>query len=406
MGKIKSIIAATVLLALATTLAPAANAATAPKPTATPTAAPIVLPAVTGVSATWVTTEGFLIGWNPITSAVKSSVTGYTVSAYQGSTLLPQTCVVSNAATSECVFSNSKVPFGFKPYVRYTFSVVANSKNGNGPAATSNSAGWFGAPGYPSFVVGKTISDSQIDVRWIPDASTGGVPLTGYKVFYWPLNRDNEQKMIASTTNTVSITGLSKSTWYVIAVQSCNYYGCSTSDWAYQATTPSSSATSTKLLPNTLNGGNASTTCWDAIINGGSASNGSLTVTRNTSACPAAIAPATWPQVDVNANVSQNQPIATKFNPNSDFSLANASYSMSYKWNDTNITTTNFTRSRSLAPRTYESLTPKVCTIIQKNGATNAHYVSPGTCTIRMSIAADETYLATPWITSSFTVKP
>ena len=405
MGKIKALIAATALLALATAITPAANAATAPKATPTPT--PVVIPAVTGVSATWATLEGFVVGWNPITSAAKSVVTGYTVSVSQGSTVVPQTCVVTNVAASECVFSSSKVPFGFKPYVRYTFTVVANSKNGNGPAlAPSNPAGWFGAPGYPSFVVAKTISDSQIDVKWIPDASTGGVSLTGYKVYYWPLNRDNEQKLVTSEDNSVSISGLEKSTWYVIAVQSCNYYGCSTSDWAYQATTPAAASTSTTLLPRTLNGGNASTTCWDYVIDGGNATSTALTVKKAPTGCPAPVTPLSWPQVDVYATSSPNLPIATKFNPKSSFSLASASYSMAYKWNDSQLTGAAFTRSRSLAPRNYESLTPAVCSIIQKKSEPHAHYLMPGTCTIRMSIATDETYLATPWITSSFTVRP
>jgi hypothetical protein len=103
---------------------------------------------------------------------------------------------------------------------------------------------------------------------------------------------------------------------------------------------------------------------------------------------------------------SPNLPIATKFNPRSSFSLAGASYSMSFKWNDTDLTTSRWTRTRSLAPRTYESLTPNVCIVVMKNGTQQARYLAPGTCTIRMSIAADETFEATAPITSSFVVKP
>ena len=75
------------------------------------------------------------------------------------------------------------------------------------------------------------------------------------------------------------------------------------------------------------------------------------------------------------------------------------------QWNDSQLTAGVYTRSRSLAARSYESLTPTVCSIIQKKGEPHAHYLMPGKCTIRMSIAADETYVATPWITSSFTVR-
>lgn len=400
MGKIKRLIAIAALVTFASVSSLAATAAPAPK--AAPTPVQVSIPAVTGVSATWVTGEGFVVNWAPIAYSAKTPVTGYTVTASSG-----QVCKVSGAATSECVFSSSKVPFGFKPYVRYTFTVVANAAQANSAAsAPSNAAGWFGAPGYPGFVVTKTISDNQIDVKWIPDSSTGGISLSGYKVYYWPLNRDNEQKMIPSLDNSVSITGIEKSTWYVIAVQSCTYYGCSTSDWAFQATTPAAASTSTTLLPRMINGGKASTICWDYVIDGGSATSASMTVRKAPSACPAATAPSSWPTVDPTATTSPNLPIATKFNPKSNFSLANASYSMSYKWNDLGIFSSNFTRTRSLAPRVYESLTPAVCSIITKNGSTYTHLNKAGVCTIRMSIQADETFAATPWITSSFTVKP
>lgn len=374
-------------------LAPAALAAT-------PT--PVAVPAVTGVSATWVTGEGFIVNWVPISGTAKSSVTGYTVTSSAG-----QTCTVSGSSSQECVFSSSKVPFGFKPFLKYTFTVVANAGKVTGAvSAPSNAAGWYGAPAYPTFVAGKTISDNQLEVQWIPDAFTGGAPINGYKLYYWPLNQDSLKKMVTSSTNRVSLVGLTKSTWYVIAVQSCNYYGCTTADWAFQATTPAAASTSKTLLPRIINGGSASTTCWNAILDGGNPLSSSATLTKALTACPVPVKPSTWPLVDPTAVNTPNLPIATKFNPKSSFSLANASYSMSYKWNDSDINTTNYTRTRSLAPRTYESLTPSVCSIIMKNGVQQAHYLSAGTCTIRMSIAADETYVATAPITSSFVVKP
>jgi len=374
-------------------LAPSALAATP---------APVTIPAVAGVSATWVTGEGFIVNWVPVSGTAKSSVTGYTVTSSTG-----QTCLASGFASNECVFSSSKVPFGFKPFIKYTFTVVANAGKLSGPvSAPSNSVGWFGAPAYPTFVAGKTVSDNQLDVQWIPDEFTGGAPINGYKVYYWPLNQDAEKKMVTSSTNSVSLVGLTKSTWYVIAVQSCNYYGCTTSDWAYQATTPAAASTSKTLLPRTISGGSASTTCWNAILDGGNPASTSATLIKALTACPVPVKPSTWPQVDPTATKSPNLPIATKFSPKSSFSLANASYSMSYKWNDTNINTTNFTRTRSLAPRNYESLTPSVCSIILKDGVQQAHYLSAGTCTIKMTIAEDETYEATAPITSSFVVKP
>lgn len=376
-----------------------ASPAATPTPTASATPSPI--PVVTGVSATWATLEGFIIDWSPIAGAAASGVTGYLVTGSNGNT-----CAVGPSA-SECVFSNSKVPFGFKPFQRYTFTVQANTAKGLGAASKpSNSAGWFGAPAYPTMVVAKTITDNRIDVKWVPDSFTGGVPLSGYKIYYWPLNKDNEQKYLESGTNSVTISGLNKSTWYVIAVQSCNYFGCSTSDWDFQATTPVAATTSKSLLPTMINGGNANTTCWDAVWDGGNPASAASTYAPNASACPAAVAPSNYPQVDPSANKAPNLPIATKFDPSSRFSLANASYSMAYKWNDLSISTGNFSYSRSLAPKTYTSMTPAVCSIIQKAGVPQAHFLKAGTCTITMTIAADETFNATPAMSSSFVVRP
>ena len=381
----------------------AATAAT-PKPTPTPTPTPTVapIPQVTGVSATWATQEGFVVDWQTPATAAAAKVTGYVVTASTGAT-----CNVSGISTTECVFSNSVVPFGFKPYVRYTFTVAAKSATATGPvSAASNPAGWFGAPGYPGFITMKTISDNEIDLKWIPSASTGGISLTGYKVYYWPLSDDHAQKMVTTTTNSVSITGLVKSSWYVFTIASCNYYGCSNSDWAFQATTPAAASTSRSLLPNMINGGNASTTCWDAVLDGGKSSSTSATYTKALSACPAAAAPTTWPAVDASATTSPNLPIATLFNAKSRFSIASTSYSMAYKWNDNNLDAGAFSYSRSLATKVFVSNTPNVCSVIQKNGSSNAHYLAPGVCSITMTIPADATYAATAPITSSFTVRP
>ena len=399
-GNISGASAATATATPKPTVAPKVLVKATPTPTPTPTVAPI--PQVAGVSATWATQEGFLVGWQIPATATAAKVTGYVVTASNGSV-----CKVSGAQTNECTFSNSVVPFSFKPYLRYTFTVAAVSATGTGPESEpSNSAGWFGAPGYANFITMKTVSDNQIDLKWIPSASTGGVSLTGYKIYYWPLSNDHDQKMVTSTTNSVSISGLTKSNWYVFTIATCNYYGCSNADWAFQATTPAGPNTSTKLLPRMLNGGNASTTCWDAVLDGGSASSTSATYTKSLSACPAAAAPTSWPAVDSTAVNSPNLPIATAFKPNSRFNISATSYSMSYKWNDNNLEAGAFSYSRSLAKKVFVSNTPTVCSVIDKNGSQNAHYLAPGLCSITMTIPADATYSVTAPITSSFTVRP
>jgi hypothetical protein len=81
------------------------------------------------------------------------------------------------------VFSQQLVSLRFVPY---TFTVVANSKSGNSaPSAPSNAISWTSAPGYPAPVLTRAVSDTQIDVEWVPSTSTGGLSNYGYNVIRW-----------------------------------------------------------------------------------------------------------------------------------------------------------------------------------------------------------------------------
>jgi hypothetical protein len=143
-----------------------------------------------------------------------SRVKSFTVTASNGAL-----CTVNGWSNTECVYSNSVVPFPFKPYLPYTFKVTANGAEGAGPlSARSNPAGWSGAPDYSTFITATTKSDtsnrSELGSRsWHWWRS----PLTGFKVYDWPLNKDNLQKVVTSTDYATTLTGLTPSTWYVIS---------------------------------------------------------------------------------------------------------------------------------------------------------------------------------------------
>ena len=395
--RIKSVV---IGLAVAGLTATSAYAAT---PTPTPTPAAIALPTLTGVSATWSTKTGFIVDWVPLDSKYSSRVKSFTVTASNGAI-----CTVGGWSNNECVYSNSFVPFPFKPFIAYTFKVTANGAEGAGPiSAPSNPAGWYGAPNYSTVVTATTLSDTSIQVNWVPDPGTGGVPLTGFKVYYWPLNKDNLQKVASSTDYSTVLTGLTPSTWYVISLTTCNYYGCSASDWVFKATSPYTTSVTTTKLPTMINGGSAATTCFDAVLNGGSPSSTSATKTKNPTPCPTPAAPAKpWAPVVPTATTDPNGPIATKFAQHAWFTFdAGYAYSMSYKWNDQGLA--RFTSSRSLAPRVYTSLTPAVCSIVNSPTAGwSAHFLAPGTCTISLSIPADATYNAAGPFLSSMKVNP
>ena len=380
-----------------------ASTAIAASPTPTPTATAIALPTPSGVSATWSTRTGFIVDWAALDSKYSARVKSFTVTASNGAV-----CTANGWSSTECVYSNNVVPFPFKPFTAYTFKVTANGAEGAGPLSSpSNSAGWYGAPNYSTFVTATTKSDTSIEVNWVPDPGTGGVPLTGFKVYYWPLNKDNLQKVVTSTDYTTTLTGLTPSTWYVIALTTCNYYGCSASDWVFKATSPYTTTVTTTKLPTMINGGSASTTCFDKVMDGGTASNGTVTVTKNPTPCPVPTPPAKpWAAVVPTATTDPNGPIATKFNQRAWFTFdPGYAYSMSYKWNDQGLE--RFTFSRSLADRVYTSLTPAVCSIIKSPTAGwSAHFLSPGTCTISLTIPADATYQAAGPFTSSIKVNP
>jgi hypothetical protein len=132
-------------------------------------------PTPTNVGAYFKVEAGYMVNWS--IPANTSGITGYTVTSSGG-----QSCKVSGPNQNQCTFPIS----GFKPYVGYTFTVVANSKSGDSvSSAPSNVATWFSAPGYPAPVLTKVISDTQIDVEWVPNTFTGGISNYGYKVIRW-----------------------------------------------------------------------------------------------------------------------------------------------------------------------------------------------------------------------------
>ena len=363
-----------------------------------------IVPAPTNVGAYFKVEQGYLVSWSIPTST--TGITGYTVTSSGG-----QICKNSNPLDNQCTFDSRT----FKPFQPYTFTVVANSKSGDSaPSAPSNPATWNSAPGYPAPVLTKTISDTQIDITWVPSLFTGGIPNYGYKVIRWEAQLNgygdpkNETRVDTLTSNTFSsATGLKPSTWYVFAVQQCNALGCSTSDWSYAATTPKVGAALTWRPPMMINGGNAATTCWNAVWDGGTAaSTGKFT--KLTKCGSAVIDPSQYPKIDPSATEEQIPNLVNKFTQGIFFGGWQEKYSLA-TWQKLKLTLTPYLSLSSksvmrgfLIQPVITSNTPNVCTV----SAMQVNFISVGTCTLTASAPGNSIWQPSRAFTNSFVITP
>lgn len=393
MKKSIRLITALVLGAVAVNI-PAANAAT---------------PVVTDVGAYFKVENGWFVSWT--LPADKNGVTGYTVVASNGAK-----CIVTSPNINQCLYSSTTIPNPFKPLTPYIFSVVTNTKSGDSAAsAPSNVAKWVSAPGIGSTPLANVVSDTQVDITWVPSVSDGGLSLYGYKVTYWEaiLNAYGDpngatQKDFLTVNTFASLTGLKPSTWYVINVSACNALGCTANNtWRYVATTPKVGAALTWRPPTMISGGTASTTCWKATWDGGTAA-AAGSVIKSSTACPGmVINPANYPKVDPTATIDQVPSLVNKLNQNIFFGGWQNQYSMSafaktggLPWFAyLSLTSKSYMRGFIIEP-VLVSNTPKTCSIDGKI----IRFLAVGTCTVTASAPGDAIWLPSRAMTNSFNI--
>ena len=391
----------------------ASHAATTPAkaaPTASPTPTPIPQPiAPTNVGAYFKVEIGYMVSWSLPTNLL--GVTGYTVTASNGAK-----CNVSGATNNQCIYSGSTVPNPFSPFVSYTFTVVTNSSVGtSAPSAPSNAATWFSAPGYPAPLLTKVISDTAINVEWVPSTSTGGIPNYGYRLTYWEVtlnsmgDPNNATRVEFMTTKTsASITGLKPSTWYVFGVSQCNALGCSMSDWNYVATTPKVGAALTWKPPVSVNGGSAATTCWDAVLNGGTAATTGSFTKAPVKCAGITIDPSKYPVIDPTATQENLPNLVNKFNQNLYIGMWQPNYSLA-TWGKIglpwvpylSLSSKSYLRGFLITPLVVSN-SPSVCTVI----GTTINLLSVGTCSITASAPGNNIWLPAKPMTNTFQIIP
>ena len=375
--------------------APMANAAT---------------PVVTDVGAYFKVEDGWFVSWT--LPADKTGITGYTVIASTNGAK----CVIKSATINQCVYQSTTIPNPFRPVTPYTFTVITNSKTGDSsPSTPSNVATWLSAPSGGSTPLANVISDTQVDIAWVPSSDDGGLRLYGYKVTFWEAilnawgdpNGSTQQDFITGKTF-ASLTGLKPSTWYVINVAACNALGCTSNNtWRYVATTPKVGAALTWKPPVVINGGSANTTCWKATIDGGTAAVAGTT-TKSSTACPGQIInPANYPKIDPSATVDQIPSLVNKLNQNIYLGGWQKNYSISVysKFGGLgwlpylSLTSKSYMRGFIIEP-VLVSNTPSVCSIDGKK----IKLIALGTCTVSASAPGNGIWLPSRSMSNSFNI--
>ena len=361
--------------------------------------------AVTGVSAFYRVDLGYMVGWTLPSNT--SKINGYTVTSSPGNFQ----CVVRGTVSNKCTFTNQQL--GFKE--TYTFTVTINGVDGNGPvSAPSNSIRHSSIPYAPQIPLAKVVSDTAIDIAWVPDPNDGGAPLYGYRVHVWESQANGDPGAVAHTSvalkPNLSVTNLKPSTLYVINVASCNANGCNSADkWTYISTTGPKGLSAIRP-PRVISGGNASTTCWNRTLDAGNASSTGVTITKNSYSCTSPyVDPANYPKIDPTATELSKTPLATRFAQSAGFMGWSKTYSMK-EWSKTggNAWFAYFSASSKhptlgfTIPPLIVSKSPTICSVEDKW----IKFLAPGECLLEGSVGGNNIWLPSGVATSRFTIIP
>ena len=339
---------------------------------------------VSGVSAYYRVDLGYKVGWTLPTS--RTNVVGYTVTANPGG----KTCIVNSSSATECTYSASTL--GYTGL--YNFTVTTRLKTGQTfISGVSNTVGARSIPSAPLLASATTASDTQVDVAWVPSSKDGGSPVIGYKVTYWesdgfgqPVGSTRVEVMSVDTH--VSLVDLTPSTMYIINVATCNALGCNSYNyWLHSATTPNTDAINNIQFPTLISGGNASTDCFDSILDGNTGE-----IVAGSECAGVVIDPSTYPVVDPSAT-DIDPVLATKFANKATLSLA-TSYSLK-TWGPIGISWFAYFKSASKSVTQgfttdthLWSVNPTVCDVVDKKIVLK----SVGTCKIYGYVDGDNTW--------------
>ena len=223
-----------------------------PSPTA-------VAASITGTSASLTWTAPTLSGSTIQSYVVESSSDG-------GATWTTVTSAVAREATSYSVT-------GLTPGAAYSFRVAAQSSAGVGAfsEATPRRAAALvsvAVPGAPASVT-ATATIGGVNLSWNLPATDGGLSITDYAVEYQPAGGAWTRAIEpASTTRSVSVTGLVPNTSYLFRVAAVNALGQGAWSTTSTGVTPTATKPAAPTLGTVTAGNGLATISWSAVTGG------------------------------------------------------------------------------------------------------------------------------------------
>jgi hypothetical protein len=214
----------------------------------TPTAA--TAPAApTGVSATGGAASA-TVKWTAPTNNGGSAITGYKVTPIVGGQA--QTPVTAGATATSLTLE--KLTVGSS----YTFTVAAVNAIGTGAASAPSNAVTptaTSAPGAPTGVLAES-RKSGAQVSWTAPSSTGGSPITGYRVTPYQGVTPLTPTVVSTAATSATVGGLTNGTAYTFRVSAVNAIGVGAESSPSAATTPDQTIFE-QATPGTVDGGDA-----------------------------------------------------------------------------------------------------------------------------------------------------
>jgi titin len=179
--------------------------------------------------------------WNAPSNIGSSPIIGYKIEVKSGTG--SYSTLASNTGTTSTTHQHTGLTTG----TTYTYKVSAVNSVGAGSASSEASATPISSsapavPGAPTNLV-ATVSTNQINLSWSAPISTGGYPVTGYKIEY-KVGSGSYTVLVqntASASTTYSHTGITAGQTYIYRVYAINSIGTSAASTEATATSSSSS---------------------------------------------------------------------------------------------------------------------------------------------------------------------
>ena len=192
---------------------------TAPYSALSAAVVPRTVPGAPAIGAPSAANASAVVRWAAPAGHGGSPITGYTVRAFRGTTLVKTVTATASA--------RSLTVTGLPNGVAHTFTVTASNAAGAGsPSARSASVVPKTRPGAPKVDV-PTVGKAAATVRWTAPAD-GGSPITGYTVRAYRGSAVVKTVAVGAGARSVTVTGLAGGAGHTFTVTAINSVGAGT----------------------------------------------------------------------------------------------------------------------------------------------------------------------------------